>query len=302
MTMCFAAIGECMLELSHQGQQSFHMDVAGDTYNVCVYLARASDLTQIDVQYITAIGTDRYSQMMQSKWVKAGIKAQYTRHLSNRLPGLYIIELDDRGERYFTYYRDQSAARAFFQDLDIDSFKRQLASLDYLFFSGISVAIFSDTDREILLDCIASARAAGCRICFDNNYRAQLWRCNNEARLWLDRAYQLTDIALPSYDDECELHGSLTQLDCAKRIHQLGVTEVVLKQSSQGYLLSTNEQQQWIAVTPVSHIVDTTGAGDSFDGTYIAGRITGLDPIAAAKQAQAVAAQVIQHKGAIIKS
>jgi 2-dehydro-3-deoxygluconokinase len=57
-----------------------------------------------------------------------------------------------------------------------------------------------------------------------------------------------------------------------------------------------------MAVAPARVVapVDTTGAGDSFNGTYLAARLTGESPEAAARRAHAVAGKVIRHYGALV--
>ena len=81
---------------------------------------------------------------------------------------------------------------------------------------------------------------------------------------------------------------------------QFGVNELVIKNGEQGILVVVNGETSKFAITPVKNVVDTTSAGDSFNGVYLGARIKGVsvsDSIALASKA---AGFVIQHKGAIV--
>ena len=103
------------------------------------------------------------------------------RRLPGRVPGLYTISVDERGERTFTYWRDSSAARSYFDEPDTP-LERAAGSLDALYFSGISLAILNDNARERLFGAAQRVRAHGGRVIFDNNYRPpSVARCGHRA-------------------------------------------------------------------------------------------------------------------------
>src|SRR6185312_540991 len=100
----FAAIGEAMIELCHQGPRSLAMSFAGDALNLSTYLVRLVG-TSLAVNYVTALGDDPYSDMMVNDWVQEKINTQFVQRIPNKLPGLYLIRTDDKGERYLYFYR-----------------------------------------------------------------------------------------------------------------------------------------------------------------------------------------------------
>lgn len=296
----FAAIGECMIELRHISQQMLSMSFAGDTFNVALYLARYQKKLNLNVNYVTAIGEDPYSKDMLKNWQKEGIATRFVQKLPMQLPGLYLVRTDKHGERQFYYYRSQSAARQIFYGPSIKTISRQLLKFDYLYFSGITLAILNQYSRNQLLKLLKKARQAGAKICFDTNYRPVLWENKHTAQAVIKQALQLVDIAMVTFEDEKNLFGDKTPQQSLKRLHRWGCSEVVIKLGQKGCLVSSSHQQTMLATKKVSKVIDTTAAGDSFNAAYLGGRIKGLSQIEAAKRAQQLAATVIQYPGAII--
>src|SRR5580698_4509857 len=103
------AIGECMVELREDGQGGYARGFAGDAYNTAVYFKRTAP--EADVEFLTATGEGALSQAMRSAWAEEAISPALAYVASGFEPGLYMIELDAKGERAFHYWRSSSAAR-----------------------------------------------------------------------------------------------------------------------------------------------------------------------------------------------
>src|SRR5580692_876107 len=114
ISMRVASIGECMIEFSAAGDGLFARGFGGDTLNTALYLARLG----IDTSYVTALGDDALSGAMLESWRGEGITTDLVIRAEGRLPGLYMIERDERGERTFLYWRDRAPAREFFELAD----------------------------------------------------------------------------------------------------------------------------------------------------------------------------------------
>lgn len=296
----FAAIGECMIEFSSLTGKQFAMNFAGDTLNTALYFARESDLGQVRVHYATALGNDPYSEQMLKHWHQEGIQIDFVQRLPDRLPGLYLIHNSDKGDREFYYYRSQSAAREMFNGIAGDILFEQLIHCDTLYLSSISLAILSDLGREKLLQLLHQAYKKGITICFDTNYRPKLWADVTIAKKVINQVLKYTRIALPSFEDERCLHEDSSPQMTAERLHQAGVSEVIVKQGEQGYLISDKTGCRQIPIQRVKAVIDTTAAGDSFNGAYLAARIKGYEPTQAAQMGANLAATVITHRGAIV--
>ena len=294
-----AFIGECMMELQEHPGGILQRGFAGDTLNTAIYMARLRSLHQHQVHYVTALGQDRFSNDMLDQWQLEGICCDHVRRIKDKLPGLYFVEVDESGERSFHYWRDQSAARELFKGSTRLS---ALTAFDYLYLSGISVAILPAADREKLLELLTAAKSKGARIIFDNNYRPKLWQHKSVTQKWYRDVLALTSIACLTFDDECELWGDGTSAHTFERCKSLGVEETVIKQGADPCLIDLGGERFSVSPSPIprEQIVDTNAAGDSFSAGYLAGRLAGQSPASSAALGHKIAAAVIQHRGAII--
>jgi 2-dehydro-3-deoxygluconokinase len=295
--VAFASIGECMIELSAGKADLWRMGFAGDTFNTAWY-ARAILPKAKRVAYVTALGDDPFSDRMREFIGAAGVRTDRIRAVAGRRPGLYAITLKN-AERAFTYWRGQSAAKLLADDAAWLS--QALDSAEMVYFSGITLAILSPTARRRLLRALAAQRKAGARVAFDPNYRPALWPDQNEARAAMEAAYRVADIALPTFSDEKSLFGDKRVDDTARRMAAAGVPEFVVKNGDKDVLVFADGEHASVPASRPKRLVDTTGAGDSFSGAYLAARHLGIDPPAAAKLGNVVAAEVIGVHGALAK-
>ncbi|MGH1480412.1 MAG: sugar kinase [Geminicoccales bacterium] len=295
-----ACLGECMIELAHQSPSDLKLAYGGDTLNTAIYLNRLTAGLDVTVDYVTALGDDAYSEAMLALWQDEGLGINLVTKIPGRLPGLYSIRTDEQGERHFTYWRGQSAAKDFLRDGRDKSLAERLRHHDLLYLSGITLSILDNEQREALLGLIDDVRQQGAKIAFDSNYRPAGWHNRAEACRWFDAALQQTDIALPTYDDEQALRDSSDAAETARYFHELGVKQVVVKLGPEGCLLSTYEGKEILPTEPVDDVVDSTAAGDSFNAAYLGGVILGAPPDVAAKHAHRLAGRILRHRGAII--
>ena len=296
------AFGECMLELQGTAFGAMQQGYGGDTLNTAVYLARCGRAQGLRVDYATALGDDALSGGLLQRWQAEGLGTDLVRRLPGRLPGLYLIEVDAHGERRFSYWRGEAAARAYFDAPEGSTpLEAAVGSIDLLYISGISLAILPPAGRDRLAAVAAGLRARGARVAFDNNYRPRLWASAAEARACFARFMDLASIALLTLDDEMAL---ADQADATAQLaralgHACG--EVVVKRGAQPTVVRVAGQAPAeVATEPVAQVVDTTAAGDSFAGAYLAARLRAAPAAEAAAAGNRLAAQVVQHRGAII--
>ncbi len=292
--------GECMIELRGQVFGAMQQSFGGDTLNTAIYLARLCAGQNLKISYATALGVDVFSEHMIAAWRAEGIDTALVRLLDSHLPGLYAIQVDASGERHFFYWRDTSTARSYF-DAATTPLEDAIGGVAMLYLSGISLAILPPDGRERLLSAMARVRANGGQVAFDNNFRPRLWPHLDQARALYDRAYALSDLVLITLDDEMALRSETSAESALSKVLALAIPEVVVKRGVQPTLVRiAGHEPITIPVEPVAQIVDTTAAGDSFAGGYLAMRLTGAEPAVAARAANRTAAAVIQYPGAII--
>jgi 2-dehydro-3-deoxygluconokinase len=204
------------------------------------------------------------------------------------------------GERSFYYWRSAAAARELMHAQQTQTLLQTLLHYDFVYLSGISLAILDDTSRNRLLALLSGVRANGGRVGFDSNYRPRLWPDQQTTRYWLEQVLSVTDIAFPTFDDEIKLFADSTAEQTAQRHHALGVGEVVVKCGSSPCLVSDAGGQTYVEPVMVAEPVDTTAAGDSFNAAYFSARLSGADAPRAAAAGHRLAAKVITQQGAII--
>jgi 2-dehydro-3-deoxygluconokinase len=294
-----ALIGECMLELHGTAFGAMQQSYGGDTFNTAAYLARCGG-DALSVWYATALGDDGLSAELMRRWAQQGLELDLVRRIPGRLPGLYQIEVDAHGERRFSFWRDQSAARAYF-DVPQTPLELRTAEWDAFYFSGISLAILPPEGRERLIALAQSLRERGATVVFDNNYRPRLWPDSAVARAAFTRAFAVASVALVTADDHQALFGLASLEDAVQAAQQLPAAEIVIKRGAAPTLVRAGAGP-WEAVTTesVPRVVDTTAAGDSFAAGYLSRRLAGQAPAVAAQFGNRLAARVIQHPGALI--
>ncbi|RWA65529.1 sugar kinase [Mesorhizobium sp.] len=288
-----ASIGECMLELSGQAGPNWRMGFAGDTFNMLWALHALSG--ERPATYVSAFGDDPFSQGQIVFFAENGIGIGQSPVIPGARPGLYAITLTG-AERAFTYWRADAAARQLASDPD--ALAKNLENQALVYFSGITLGILEDAGRQTLLKAVAKARAAGSLVAFDPNYRPRLWRSREEAQAATTEALAVTDIALPTFPDEQMLFGDATPQATADRLGRL-VGEIVVKNGEDAALIAVDGARRPIPAVHVATPVDTTGAGDSFNGGYLAARLAGHGPAEAAERAHRVAAAVVEVRGAL---
>jgi 2-dehydro-3-deoxygluconokinase len=289
-----ACIGECMIELKQAQGGLFSRAFGGDTLNTAVYLARLG----VQADYITALGDDPMSEEMIAGWAAEGVGTSRVARLKGRLPGLYIIQTDEFGDRRFFHWRDNSAARCLMDLPETDDILDSLASCDVIYLSAITLSIYSAPGRAKLLGALERARKHGARIVFDTNFRARGWPDPDVARAVFDEAFAVSDIVLASMEDLLPLYPCESD---AQLMGRIPCREAVLKRLQPGSIVRFEGVSREERAEPVPRpVVDTTAAGDGFSAAYIAARLQGAEPAEAARAGHRLGGVVVGYPGAII--
>lgn len=301
MKTTIAVIGECMAELSIK-PDSTTCQFGGDTLNTAVYLSRLLNRNAFEVHYITALGTDPFSQEMLQYCYNEHVQTNLVQQLENKFPGLCSIFTDSAGECSFHYWRDMSAARMWLDTTESSQICNALLNFNYVYLSGISLAILDDQSRQILWSVLAEIKALGGQIIFDNNYDPHLWSSLEQTREAYTKTLSLSDIALLTLNDENALWGAAPYEHAIIRSKQLGVKEIVIKRGSNSYIIDTDESRFMVPAKGIkeNHIIDTLASKESFGAGYLAGRFMGKCPTLSAKQGHWLVGTVIQYHGAVI--
>jgi len=289
-----ACIGECMIELKQAEGGLFSRGYGGDTLNTAVYLARLG----ASADYITALGDDSLSDEMVVGWAAEGVGTKRVMRLPGKLPGIYMIQTDGRGERRFFHWRESAAARSLMDLPETADILNSLASYDVVYLSAITLSIYSRDGRAKLIAALMQAREQGTRIVFDTNYRARGWPDPDIARAVFHEAFAASDIVLASTEDLLPLYPDESDERLLERIR---CNEVVLKRLTPAAIVRFEGVSREVRAEPLTMpVVDTTAAGDSFSAAYVAARLAGAEPVDAARAGHRLAGVVICYPGAII--
>ena len=291
------ALGECMIELRERPDGLLSRGFGGDTLNTALYLARLG----VTVDYVTALGDDPHSEAMLRAWEGEGVGTSLVARVPGAVPGLYLIQTDDKGERRFSYWRDAAPVRRLFDLPEAPAIEAALAGAGMIYLSGITLSLFRGAAGARLFAALEAGRARGARIAFDSNFRPRGWPDPAEARAAFARAIALADTVLAGVEDFSLLQGeTLAPGAVIARLRAAGVREAVVKLAEPGCIVVAGGRETAVpppeAVTPV----DTTAAGDSFAAAYLAARLAGLPPEAAALAGHRLAGAKIRHPGAIM--
>jgi 2-dehydro-3-deoxygluconokinase len=290
-------VGEVMIELSRGGDGRFSIACGGDTFNTAVYLARAG----ADAALATALGEDPYSDGILALLAAEGVSSAAVLRVPGRLPGISLVDLGPAGKQHFSCWREEAPARALFELPEWNRVAASLAGAHLIYFSGITLSLYSNIGLGRFLAVIEVARQNGAKVAFDGNFRPRDWKGDlPRTRAVFMEALKRIDIALPTYDDEAVLWGDPSPEATVERLQAFGIAEIVVKNGPNSALVAALGRREFVPVPEVLVPVDPRAAGDGFNAGYLAARLAGDAPTAAAAAAHHLAGQVIRHHGAIM--
>jgi len=290
-------MGEVMIELAPLPDGLYQRGVAGDTYNT----ACTAQGLGVATLYVTALGASVAAQGIRQHAKQRSLQILEPQWQSTRTPGLYMISNDDQGERYFEYWRGESAAKELFTNAPLFSnVLEQIPARSWLYVSGITLALMSTTVRTIFIDFCQRHKASDGVICFDPNYRPALWADESEAALVIHQMLRVTDIYLPGAVEERDL---FNHHDFAQTYQQLAadsMQEVVMKDGANLCEIAIAGATHRVQIEPASEVLDATGAGDTFNGAYLASRLLGNSVLESVNIASQQAKAVLSVRGGIL--
>jgi 2-dehydro-3-deoxygluconokinase len=293
-TIC---VGEALVELKRGADGRFALSCGGDTFNTSIYLARAG----IDVGFATALGDDPYSESMIALAAAEGISSSLMLRIPGHLPALCLVENEPAGKRRIRYWREGAPVRQLFELPEWMRLAEGLTAAKLIYFSGITLSLFSNTGLGRFLAVLEVARRQGTKVAFDGNFRPHGWSGDlPRTRTVFIETLKRVDIALPTFDDEAVLWGDPSPEATVARLQAFGIGEIVVKNGPNSALVASAGAQEFVPVPEVFIPVDTTAAGDGFNAGYLAARLTGDTPAQAASAAHRLAGNVIRHPGALV--
>jgi 2-dehydro-3-deoxygluconokinase len=295
--MKILSIGECMAEFSPDEQLGkFNLGFAGDTFNTAWYIA--NNHADVNSAYFSKVGDDELSDQMLKFMSDNQVDTRYITTVAGSTIGLYLISLVN-GERTFSYWRNKSAAT--FLGQNVDDVGNAMKKQDMIYFSGITLAILDQNSRENLFSCLKSARRAGKKIAFDPNLRPKLWNDKKEMCDVIMAGANLSDIILPSFEDEATWFSDADPVSTLARYQNVGAETVVVKNAGDPVSFWSQHGTGTYLVEAVEKIIDSTAAGDSFNAEILVGLLREIPLADAINNAANLAKKVLMGQGALVK-
>jgi 2-dehydro-3-deoxygluconokinase len=290
-------VGEVLIELARGHDSRFGLSCNGDTFNTAIYLARAG----IRTSFATALGDDPYSDGLVALAAAEGIGCDLIVRVAGRLPGLIMNDIDAAGERRPYAWRETSPAHDLFELPQWSRIAEGLLAARMIYFSGITLSLYSNLAIGRFLAALEMARQNGAKVVFDGNFRPRGWKGDlARTRTVFMEALKRSDIALPTYDDEAVLWGDPSPEATVERMRAFGIGEIIVKNGPHSALVGSTQALEHVPVPELLVPIDTTAAGDGFNAGYLAARLNGATPVAAAAAAHRLAGEVIRHPGALM--
>jgi 2-dehydro-3-deoxygluconokinase len=282
-------LGEPLFEFNQvKGEPYYRPGHGGDTSNCAIAAARQG----ASVGYFTAIGVDEFGNSFMELWEREGVDTSRVTRNPNAHTGVYFVTHKDEGHS-FSYLRKGSAA-SLMSPADVP--EDYIARARILHVSGISQAI-SETACDAVFRAIEIARENEVQVSYDTNLRLRLWPLER-ARAVIHRAVAVSHILLPGLEDAVALSGRSDPEAILDFYLGLGPSIVALTLGLEGVFVATPTGRRRIPARRVE-TVDATGAGDAFDGAFLARLVEVGDPFEAAEYANAAAALSTLGYGAV---
>ena len=281
-------LGEPLVEFNQQDDGRWLEGFGGDTSNVAIAAARQGARTGV----IARLGGDGFGDGLMGLWQREGVDTGAVTRDPDAPTGLYFVHHDDTGHA-FSYRRAGSAASLMRpDDLPVETIR----AARVLHLSGISQAI-SASAADACFAAMALARAAGVMVSYDLNLRLRLWPLDR-ARAVIHGAMRQVDIARPGLDDARQLTGLDDPREILDFYADLGPRIVAMTLGADGAIVKADGVVIEIGPFPTT-LVDASGAGDCFDGAFLARFLKDGDVEAAARYANCAAALSVRGYGAI---
>ena len=250
-----------------------------------------------EISLVTALGDSSYSAWLRQRLTREGIHV-IEPSLEGE-PGIYGLPLDPADRPGFSYWRAQSAARAFLQSADLDRLEDLLGDAQLLLVTGITLALCSSASFEHLCRWV-DRRRDDCRVVFDCNFRRHLWDSEAQARERIGTFERLASVIATGGEDEKTLWGATDTAQIIERLSRMSA-EYLIRGGPEGCWVGSGLEYQHVPTEPVTVVGDTAGAGDSHLAGFLAARISGYDRADAAAYANKAAAVIVSQSGSVPK-
>ena len=295
MKINVCSIGEAMIEISNIKNSLYNQSFAGDTLNFCNYL----DKKKLNAFFLSAIGKSEINQSLLDFVKSKNISTKYIKQINQFEIGLYLIKNKDNGEKQFFYWRDESAAKHYFNNIDFLNLYKELKNFDYIYFSGITLSIIHISKLNNFIKLLKLLKSKKIKIVFDFNIRPSRWNKKN-LNIFLDSVLKFVDICFLSGEDMNYWKNKNNIKSYEQIVRKYKLKHSIFRKNAKFTYVFLNKTRYVFKNKLLKTVVDTSGAGDGFNAAYLSNFIVNNDPVLALKAGSSLGSKIVMKKGAIV--
>ena len=295
MKINVCSIGEAMIEISNIKNSLYNQSFAGDTLNFCNYL----DKKKLNAFFLSAIGKSEINQSLLDFVKSKKISTKYIKKINQFEVGLYLIKNKDNGEKQFFYWRDESAAKHYFNNIDFVNLYKELKNFDYIYFSGITLSIIHISKLNNFIKLLKLLKSKKIKIVFDFNIRPSRWNKKN-LNIFLDSVLKFVDICFLSGEDMNYWKNKNNIKSYEQIVRKYKLKHSIFRKNAKFTYVFLNKTRYVFKNKLLKRVVDTSGAGDGFNAAYLSNFIVNNDPVLALKAGSSLGSKIVMKKGAIV--
>jgi fructokinase len=281
-------LGDAVVDLLPDGEGRLLQCPGGAPANVAVGIARLGGQSA----FIGRVGDDPFGRFMAKTLADEKVDVKYMRLDPAHRTSTVVVDLDDHGERSFTFMVRPSAD-LFLEPADLPTFSAGER------LHVCSIALSAEPSRSATFEAMAAIRKAGGYVSFDPNIRPDLWPDENALRHCLEQALQSADVVKLSVEELAFLTGDVpVSVGLDTLMTRCPARLVLVTQGKEGVIAWHDGTVKHYPATPVQ-CVDTTGAGDAFVAGLLYGLAAGQDLTPVIALAQRCGALATTAKGAM---
>ncbi|HCR2014495.1 TPA: aminoimidazole riboside kinase [Enterobacter asburiae] len=281
-------LGDAVVDLLPDGEGRLLQCPGGAPANVAVGIARLGGQSA----FIGRVGDDPFGRFMAKTLADEKVDVKSMRLDPAHRTSTVVVDLDDQGERSFTFMVRPSAD-LFLESADLPTF----SAGEWL--HVCSIALSAEPSRSATFEAMATIREAGGYVSFDPNIRPDLWPDENALRRCLEQALQSADVVKLSVEELAFLTGNVeVNVGLDALMARCPARLVLVTQGKEGVIAWHDGTVKHYPATPVE-CVDTTGAGDAFVAGLLYGLAAGQDLTPVIALAQRCGALATTAKGAM---
>ena len=295
MKINVCSIGEAMIEISNIKNSLYNQSFAGDTLNFCNYL----DKKKLNAFFLSAIGKSEINQSLLNFVKSKKISTKYIKQFNQFELGLYLIKNKDNGEKQFFYWRDESAAKQYFNNIDFLNLYKELKNFDYIYFSGITLSIIHISKLNNFIKLLNLLKSKKIKIVFDFNIRPSRWNKKN-LNNFFDSVLKFVDICFLSGEDMNYWKNKNDIKSYEQIVQKYNIKHSIFRKNAKFTYVFLNKTRYVFKNKLLKTVVDTSGAGDGFNAAYLSNFIVNNDPVLALKAGSSLGSKIVMKKGAIV--